>query len=161
AGGSGNDFAWNTLNAPRDVTEALELAFTGIPTPVDAGTVNGRFFANSFCLGIGADVVAAAEIMKHYPFMHFQTRTYVAIAWQLLFGYQRCPWLTISTDEVADGTAMPRRIVLLAISNGPLGAAGLIINPKADHRDGIFDLCTLNFMPLWRTVRLLPALRGG
>ena len=161
AGGSGNDFAWNTLNLPRDVKVALELAFTGTPTPVDAGTVNGRFFANSFCLGIGADVVAAADSIKHYPLMHFQTRTYVALAWQLLLGYQRCPWLTISTDEVADGTAMPRRIVSLAISNGPLAGAGMILNPKADHRDGIFDICIINYMRLWRTLRLLPAIRGG
>jgi diacylglycerol kinase (ATP) len=37
----------------------------------------------------------------------------------------------------------------------------MILNPKADHWDGIFDICTINYMPLWRTLRLLPAIRGG
>src|SRR5438067_7466650 len=54
AAGSGNDFAWNTLKLPHDPAEALERAFAGRSIEVDAGIVNGRYFANSFSVGIDA-----------------------------------------------------------------------------------------------------------
>src|SRR5579883_728662 len=37
AAGSGNDFAWNTLQLPRDPVEAFERAFHGALIDVDAG----------------------------------------------------------------------------------------------------------------------------
>ncbi|WP_242527457.1 diacylglycerol/lipid kinase family protein [Ktedonosporobacter rubrisoli] len=50
--GSGNDYAWNTLQLPRDPAQALELAFRGRPIQVDAGIVNGHYFVNSFSVGL-------------------------------------------------------------------------------------------------------------
>src|SRR5205823_9015354 len=47
AAGSGNDFAWHTLKLPHDPAAAIERAFTGRLVDVDAGIVNGRYFANS------------------------------------------------------------------------------------------------------------------
>ena len=67
--GSGNDFAWNTLTLPRDPTNSIEKAFNGQLIEVDAGIVNGSYFANSFSVGLDADIAAAAEHMKHIPFM--------------------------------------------------------------------------------------------
>jgi diacylglycerol kinase (ATP) len=58
--GSGNDYAWNTLKLPRDPAEAIERAFTGQLVDADAGIVNGRYFANSFSVGLDADIAVAA-----------------------------------------------------------------------------------------------------
>src|SRR5437899_11772715 len=66
--GSGNDFAWNTLKLPRDPIHAIERAFTGQLIEVDAGVVNGRYFANSFSVGLDADIAVAADRMKNIPF---------------------------------------------------------------------------------------------
>src|SRR5205085_3405952 len=46
--GSGNDYAWNTLKLPHHPAAAIERAFDGNIVEVDAGSVNGRYFANSF-----------------------------------------------------------------------------------------------------------------
>ena len=69
AAGSGNDFAWNTLKLPHDPSAAIERALRGQLVDVDAGIVNGRYFANSFSVGIDADIAVAANWMKKFPFM--------------------------------------------------------------------------------------------
>src|SRR6202790_260635 len=66
AAGSGNDFAWNTLKLPHDAAEAIERAFAGQLIDVDAGIVNGRYFANSLSVGLDADIAFAATTMKKY-----------------------------------------------------------------------------------------------
>src|SRR3989440_10498141 len=92
AAGSGNDFAWNTLKLPHDPVAAIEQALTGQLVDVDAGIVNGRYFANSFSVGIDADIAAAANWMKKVPFMSGMRLYYTTTVKQLVFGYYRCPW---------------------------------------------------------------------
>src|SRR5579872_593741 len=93
AAGSGNDFAWNTLKLPHDLEMAVERAFSGQVVEVDAGSMNGRYFANSCSIGIDADIAVAAGVMKKYPLMSGSRLYYATTVKQLLFGYGRCPWL--------------------------------------------------------------------
>ena len=159
--GSGNDFAWNTLRLPRDPEAALERAFTGTPTRVDAGMVNGHYFVNSFGTGIDADIAVAAEKMKRFPFMQGSVLYYTASLRQLLFGYRRCPWLTYSVDGADPGDRQFKHFVLIAVTNGPTYGAGFRINPEADHQDHQFDICAITYTPLPRALRLLPIVRQG
>src|ERR1700726_3464688 len=69
AAGSGNDYAWNTLKLPHDPAAAIERAFTGQLVNSDAGIVNGKYFANSFSVGLDADIAVVAGKMKKIPFM--------------------------------------------------------------------------------------------
>src|SRR6266702_562419 len=137
AAGSGNDYAWNTLKLPRDPAAAIERAFTGQLVESDAGMVNGKYFVNSFSVGLDADIAVAANWMKKIPFMSGSRLYYGTTIKQLLFGYHRCPWLKIAVDggeeliEVAT-----RRYVLMAVTNGPTYGAGFRINPTADYKDG-------------------------
>ena len=46
----------------------------------------------------------------------------------------------------------------------PLGltyGACFRINPTADYGDGLFDLCTIRYMPLLRALKLLPIVQKG
>ncbi len=161
--GSGNDFAWNTLKLPRDPTHAIERAFNGQLIEVDAGVVNGRYFANSFSVGLDADIAVAADRMKHIPFMSGARLYYATTIKQLLFGYRNCPWLSFHLDG-SDGSTDKiqwKRFVLIAVTNGPTYGAGFRINPKADHVDGFFDICTIDYMPLLRALKLLPIVKKG
>ena len=161
--GSGNDFAWNTLKLPRDPTHAIERAFNGQLIEVDAGVVNGRYFANSFSVGLDADIAVAADRMKHIPFMSGARLYYATTIKQLLFGYRNCPWLSFQLDG-SDGSTDKiqwKRFVLIAVTNGPTYGAGFRINPKADHVDGFFDVCTIDYMPLLRALKLLPIVKKG
>lgn len=162
AAGSGNDYAWHTLKLPKDPAAAIERAFTGQLVNSDAGIVNGRYFVNSFSVGLDADIAVAANWMKKIPFMSGSRLYYGTTIKQLLFGYHRCPWLTITIDsgeEPADAVA--KHYVLMAVTNGPTYGAGFRINPTADFKDGLLDVCTINYTPLPRALQLLPLVQKG
>jgi len=158
--GSGNDFAWNTLHLPRDLAAAVAIALHGTPIAVDAGTVNGRYFVNSFSVGLDGDIAAVAERMKRYPFMQGAVLYYASTLRQLFFGYGRCPWLAIQFDG-EPATPEMRRFVLAAVMNGPTYGAGFRIVPDADNAGGSFEICTVRHMPLPRALRLLPVVKKG
>lgn len=161
--GSGNDFAWNSLKLPQDPAAAVERAFNGQLIEVDAGIVNGRYFANSFSVGLDADIAVAADHMKNFPLMSGLRLYYTTTVKQLLFGYHRCPWLSFKLDSGDEQTnaMQAKRFVAIAVTNGPSYGAGFRINPNADHADGLFDICTIDYMPLLRALRLLPIVKKG
>lgn len=163
AAGSGNDFAWNTLKLPHDPAEAIEKAFAGRLVDADAGIVNGEYFVNSFSVGIDADIAVAAGWMKKIPLMSGQRLYYGTTVKQLLFGYQRCPWLKFSIDgnEEMDVATTMHRYVLMAVTNGPTYGAGFRINPTAEYDDGLLDICTITYTPLPRALKLLPVVQRG
>ena len=162
AAGSGNDYAWNTLKLPRDPAAAIERAFSGHLVDSDAGIVNGKYFVNSFSIGLDADIAAAAGQLKKIPFMSGSRLYYTSTLKQLFFGYSRCPWLkfTLDGEEQANGSTF-KRYVLMAVTNGPTYGAGFRINPKADYSDGLLDICTINYTPLLRALKLLPLVQKG
>ncbi|MEO7020942.1 MAG: diacylglycerol kinase family protein [Ktedonobacteraceae bacterium] len=157
--GSGNDFAWNTLKLPHDPAAAFERAFHGTLQGVDAGRVNDYYFANAFSVGLDADIAVAAQRLKRWPLMSGAHLYYSATLKQLFFGYQRCPRLSFKFDDGA-WTEMSR-YVLLAVNNGPTYGAGFRINPTANHTDGLFNVCTIDYMPLLRALKLLPIVKKG
>jgi diacylglycerol kinase (ATP) len=163
AAGSGNDFAWNTLKLPRDPVEAIEKALHGKLIEVDAGIVNGQYFANSFSVGLDADIAIAANRLKNFPFISGARLYYAATIKQLLLGYSNCPMLSLQFESSEGLTAQihEKRCVLMAVTNGPTYGAGFRINPKANHTDGLFDVCTIDYAPLLRALRLLPVVKKG
>jgi diacylglycerol kinase (ATP) len=162
--GSGNDYAWNTLKLPRDPKEAIERAFHGRIVNSDAGIVNDRYFANSFSVGLDADIAKTASWLKKYPLMSGERLYYTSTIRQLLFGYHKCPWLTFDLDadtSQAQANSTPTHYVLMAVTNGPTYGAGFRINPTADYTDGLLDVCTIDYTPLLRALRLLPVVQKG
>lgn len=163
AAGSGNDYAWRTLNLPRDPAAAVERAFYGQPVAVDVGQVNGRYFANSFSVGLDADIADAASRLKAYPLMSGERLYYLAAIERLLFGYQRCPWLRVCIDDedCSIREVQEQRYVLLAITIGPAYGAGFRINPRAEYADGYFDVCAIDYLPLLKALWLFPTVKKG
>ena len=162
AAGSGNDYAWHTLKLPHEPEAAIERAFTGRLVDSDAGSVNGRYFANSFSVGLDADIAVAASWMKKIPLMSGSRLYYGTTIKQLLFGYSRCPWLRFTLDSNEQGGEVAtKRYVLMAVTNGPTYGAGFRINPTADYSDGLLDICTINYTPLPRALKLLPQVQKG
>ncbi len=162
--GSGNDYAWNTLKLPHDPKEAIERAFRGRMIDSDAGIVNDKYFANSFSVGLDADIAKTASWLKKYPLMSGERLYYTSTIRQLLFGYHKCPWLTFDLDAdtpQAQTNATPTHYVLMAATNGPTYGAGFRINPTADYTDGLLDVCTIDYTPLLRALRLLPVVQKG
>jgi len=161
--GSGNDFAWKTLKLPEDPAQAIEKAFHGELLEVDAGKVNGSFFANSFSVGLDAEIAVSADRMKDIPFMSRARLYYTTTLKELFFGYGKCPWLCLQLT-LSDGSQIrvqENRFVLVAVTNGPTYGAGFRINPHADPADGFFDVCAIDYAPLLRALRVLPVVKKG
>ena len=161
AAGSGNDYAWYTLRLPREPLAAIERAFCGQAVSADAGLVNGCYFANAFSVGIDADIAVAAGQLKSVPFLSGTRLYYASIMRQMLFAYHRCPWLSIGLDGAQQDGPAEKRYVLMAVTNGPTYGAGFRIAPQADHMDGYFDVCTIDYTPLLRALKLLPIAKRG
>jgi diacylglycerol kinase (ATP) len=158
AAGNGNDYAWNTLKLPRDPAEALEVALAGEITAVDVGVVNGRYFVNSLGIGIDANIAAAADELKRFAFLQGPTLYWAASLREIIFHYDRCPWLKIYPDEEeTDG----RLYALSAVSVGPTYGGGFRINPQADIHDGLFDVCMIVKPSKLRALRLLGMVNKG
>jgi len=120
--------------------------------------VNGRYFLNSLGIGIDANIAAAAERIKRFPFMSGQRLYWAASLSELLFHYDRCPELAIQFD---DGDYSIRTFALAAVTIGRTYGGGFRINPDADPHDGLLDACTLWKPPLLRALRLLPMVEKG
>ncbi len=161
--GSGNDFAWNTLKLPHDAVHSIEKAFNGQLVEVDAGIVNGSYFVNSFSIGLDADIAVTANRMKRIPLMSGARLYYTATLKELLLGYRKCPWLSfrLQSEDGSKTNVQNKRFVLIAVTNGPTYGAGFRINPKANHSDGLFDVCTIDYAPLLRALKLLPVVKKG
>jgi diacylglycerol kinase (ATP) len=158
--GSGNDYACYTLKLPRDPAASIERALYGRLIDSDAGMVNGKYFVNSFSLGLDGEISKAAGRLKKWPLMSGERLYYAAALQQLLFGYHRCPWLKFSLDA-SIGDEAERHFVLIAVTNGPTYGGGFCINPTADHADGLFDICAVTHAPLLRALSLLPVVQKG
>jgi diacylglycerol kinase (ATP) len=156
--GTGNDYAYNTLHLPHDPRQAIEVALSAPPLAMDVGRVNGRHFLNSLGVGIDANIAAAADELKRWRVLRGQTLYWAASLRELLFHYDRCPQLRISIDGQEDET---RAYALAAINIGPTAGGGFHINPGADPRDGLFDMCILWKPPLLRALQLLPMVEKG
>jgi diacylglycerol kinase (ATP) len=156
--GSGNDYAYETLHLPRDPAQAIEVALTGVPLAMDVGRVNGRYFFNSLGVGIDANIAAAAESLKRIPFLRGQALYYASSLRELIFHYDRCPELRVVLDGQPDES---RLYALVAVNIGPTAGGGFLINPGADPRDGLFDLCIIWKPSQLRALQLLPMVQKG
>jgi diacylglycerol kinase (ATP) len=158
--GSGNDFAYNTLALPRDIVQTTEIAFAGQIRAIDAGQVNETFFANGFSVGLDANIAFATKELRKVPLMSGARLYYTAALQEIFFGYQRCPWLRFTLDEQVD-KMLEQRYVLIAVTIGPAYGAGFRINPHADPCDGLLDICTVDYLPLLRLLKLFPGVKQG
>ncbi len=156
--GSGNDYAYRALRLPTDPMRALEVALTGAPQPVDAGTVNGMYFLNALGVGIDANIAATAERLKRFPMLSGQALYWASSLTELIFHYNRCPELTLTYDDAQEE---PHSYALAALSLGPTYGGGFQINPDADPTDGFFNLCAITKPSQLRALKLLPMVERG
>jgi diacylglycerol kinase (ATP) len=158
AAGSGNDYALRTLGLPRQLEAALAVALSGEPVAMDVGQVNGRYFFNSLGVGIDANIAAAANELKRVPFLRGQGLYWASSLRELIFHYARCPELRVTLDGQPDNS---RHYALVAVSLGPTYGGGFQINPGADPRDGLFDVCSIWKPSQLRALQLLPMVEKG
>jgi diacylglycerol kinase (ATP) len=151
--GTGNDYAKVLGLEPGDFRAAALTLAAGITRPLDAGEVNGRFFANGVGLGFDgavAENAASIRFVEGFP-------AYLVSVFKTL-----STWKNFELAVESDEGNWNGRALLACVSIGPSCGGGFYLTPDALPDDGLFDLCTLgDFGKLEAIANLPKALKGA
>jgi diacylglycerol kinase (ATP) len=156
--GTGNDFA-KACGIPLDWRRATRELATRLRAGdglrrVDAGRMNGRWFANGAGIGFDAKVTRAAQSCR----LPLGGIVYLLTVLRCLVDGITTPRMSIH----ADGVAWDDAVTLASIANGPWVGGLFHIAPMAVNNDGVFDLVIAAPVTRRRVLVLLPMLlRGG
>ena len=145
--GSGNGLA-RELGLDRQPEAALRTALRGPERVLDAGEVDGRFFANVAGVGFDAHLASVAERFAHRgPWAYFVAGIPELLAYRPATYRIRTGEQTFRTDAL-----------LVTVANGRQYGNGAIIAPRAQPDDGRLDLVCVPALStavlLWQARRL-------
>jgi lipid kinase YegS len=132
--GTANDFA-RGCGIPLAPYEALRLAASGSPVPVDVAEANGLFFVNVASGGFGAQVTTGTPTeLKNVV----GPGAYAVVG--LLTAAKMTPYTGrfVGPSESAEGS-----FIALAVGNARQAGGGFEIAPKAYLNDGLLDLMVI------------------
>jgi diacylglycerol kinase (ATP) len=150
--GTGNDYAYLLGLRPGDLDGAARVVARGETRVLDAGEVNGRFFANGVGLGFDgsvAETAAKVRYLKGFP-------AYLWSVFQVLR-----TWENFTLTLTADGRTIVGRAFLAAVAIGPRSGGGFLLAPDAQPDDGVFDVCRLGDLGKLEALRHLPKALDG
>ena len=147
-----NDFT-RVFKITRDPKVIADALVEGNKIEVDLGRVNDRFFCTVATVGIDAEISNFVDNMR-MPLTG--TPAYLYGALRVLMKYQP-RGLRIEGDF---GVIDEPVFVASAANTSSYGGA-VPIAPGASPRDGLLDLCVIQYMSKWRALRIIPhVLRG-
>ncbi|MEZ4771132.1 MAG: diacylglycerol kinase family lipid kinase [Caldilineales bacterium] len=150
--GSGNDFA-GALGITTDLRQAAEVLKRGHVRRVDAGTVNGRYFANNVGIGFEAQI----NIEAHKLTWLRGQAMYLMAVFRAMANF---PLPVVQIDKDGDRRT-DKQILMLTIGNNYRIGGGFRITPEAVPDDGLLDLCIVDALPRRHILRLLPKAMKG
>jgi YegS/Rv2252/BmrU family lipid kinase len=152
--GTGNDWA-RTLQFPDDPERLAAGMARGRTRRVDLGLAaraDGSSAVFHTIAGAGLD----AEVIRRTPRRGPRALAYLAGLLRTVARY-RAPCFEVALDGARDGG----RYWLVLAANGPRCGGGMRLAPAAAPDDGLFDLLTVEPMPLARALARLPKLFDG
>lgn len=153
--GTGNDFA-KLLGTPFQRPRAYDTLASARIRALDAGLVTweggSEYFVNGMGTGIDVEVVRQIERLPRMP----GPFSYLLGLFSALARYRLVP-----VRLTADGMPLERRVMVVAIGNGPCQGGGFYLCPAAEADDGRFDVCIIVGMGWSRIVRTLPKVMRG
>lgn len=144
-----NDFA-RALGVSTDPTAIGDVISRGVSTPVDLGSVNGRFFCTVATLGIDAEV---ARFVDRGIVLLRGTAAYIYGAARVLATYR-----AKSVRLEGDFGVIEGPVFLASTANTSSYGGSIIIAPDAVPTDGLLDLCIVDVVPRWRAPWLVLAI---
>ncbi len=150
--GTGCDYARLLGHRRWDIAGAATALRDLTVRTMDAGDVNGRFFANG--VGLGFDGAVAADAATLRLIRGFAA--YLTSVFRVLRTWQNFRLVAEVDGEVLEGPA-----ILAAVTIGPASGGGFRLTPDAKPDDGLFDLCRLGDFGKLEAVRHLPKALNG
>ena len=149
--GSGNDFI-KCVNIPNDFEESVKVILDGKIRAIDLGKMGNRFFPNG--LGVGFDALAAEYANKIKLFKG--ALIYLISVFKAYFKFTP-PVLTIESDT----RIIKKRIFFATIGNGICLGSKFYLTPEAKPDDGMFDICIVEPVSMFRLIKLIPKVFKG
>ena len=149
--GGGNDFARN-LHLDSNIEKGLKVLLHGDTKEVDVGRIEDNYFINALGIGFDAEVAANSKAIR---FLNGLPRYFLAIMKTLLKLKARNVQIEINDEK------FERSILLMSIGNGISAGSGFLLTPNAIIDDGLYDICIIRALPVFRIFKLLPtAIKG-
>jgi len=152
--GSGNDFIKN-IYVKKIGDDIINDTINGNVQVMDLGKVQNRFFLNISSVGIDAEVVNNAIKLKKNP--------YISGALAYLFSVI-ITILKFKSKEIEiniDDKRIKINSTLLSVANGKYYGGGMKVAPKANLKDGYFDICLVSKLSKIKMLALFPKLING
>jgi len=150
--GTGNDYSRVLGLTKWDVDGAADVIRRKDVRVLDAGEVNGRYFANSVGLGFDGEVAAdAASLRLIRGFAAYLTAVFRVLR----------TWENFHLRADVDGEVLEGPSILAAVAIGPASGGGFHLAPDAKPDDGLFDVCRLGDFTKLEAVRHLPKAING
>ena len=150
--GTGCDYARLLGLRNWDIAGAAEALLGRRTRRLDAGEVNGRYFANGVGLGFDGEVAAdAAKVTWIRGFPAYLTAVFRVLA----------TWRNFRLTAEVDGEILEGLTLLAAVTIGPASGGGFHLTPDARPDDGLFDLCRLGDFGKLEALRNLPKALNG
>lgn len=153
--GTGNDFA-KQIEGATNRGRAYDIIAGGRVRRFDAGIAlwNGsrEHFVNSAGTGIDVEVVRQSERFPKLPGI----TSYLVALLPALARYRPIP-VRLLFDDVE----IRRRLMIMAVGNGPCIGGGFYVCPAAQPDDGLFDICIVPEIGPLRIARTLGRVLRG
>lgn len=150
--GTGNDFVKNYL-LNVSLKEALQVASTGTPQPVDVWQCNEKLFIHG--LGIGFDGQVVESMLKRKTLFKGFIAYYYHVL-RLLFTYREKEF-----TMAANGAETSFPYFMITVGNSNTFGGGFKITPNAKINDGLLDICAISKVPIWLRPRYLKTVENG
>jgi diacylglycerol kinase (ATP) len=157
--GSGNDFS-RGLGIPLKHDEALERILSGKPKIIDIGYVNSTYFCTVAGIGFDGEVAQKTNTSLYKKILNFirvGQISYIISAINVLLRYKPID-ITLKIDKKLYNIP---KVWLIAVANLPFYAGGLVICPKAESNDGLFNICIVQGMSKWKFLCTIPLVFKG
>lgn len=150
--GTANDLA-RTLGIPNDLMAATQVIIDDQRRRIDLATVNGRHFFNVANIGLG---VTSRHQLSPALKQRLGIVSYAGSVLKALRGLR-----SFHIDLTIDGECKRMQSIQIAVGNGRHYGGGLTIADAARIDDQLFFVYSLEPMPWYRLIGMIPALWTG
>jgi diacylglycerol kinase (ATP) len=152
AAGTGNDFVRSLGWDLDDIDLQLEKVLTSSPKQLDAGLVDGEWFASVLSTGFDAVVNERANKLS-WPKGPMKYNASIAI---------ELPRFKPRHYEIhLDDRTITTQAMLIAVGNGRSYGGGMLVCPDADMTDGLFDVMVLHPVSKIEFIKVFPSVFIG
>jgi len=150
--GSGNDFA-RLFGCPTTAEELARVLAEGMGVVVDVIDMGERYSVNSAGLGFEALVTKNSRAIHHLRGLPL----YLTAVFKAMLKFE-CPVMNV---DLADGTTIAGRRLMLSVGNGVSAGGGFHLTPDAFPDDGVLDFCIVDPIGRLQILKLLPSAIPG